>query len=181
MKLNLGCGPHSLAGWLNIDIEFPIDPISTYLKHDLSKGLPFNHHTDERIQFIYSEHFLEHLTKEQAEKLLRDCFRVLLPGGVIRISMPDLMHLMEMYRAGNINWTPECWKPKTPCQMVNEGMRLWGHQYLWDLYEITDTLKKIGFTNISRQKHHVSAYRELCRLEVRPDCGDLIVEATRPE
>lgn len=179
MNINLGCGPHPIAGWLNIDIERHGSGIN--IIWDLSKGLPIGvYETGERSEFIYSEHFLEHITKEQAEKLLCDCFKVLKPGGVIRISMPDLHHLMEMYREGNINWTPECWKPKTPCQMVNEGMRLWGHQYLWDKYEITETLKKIGFINIIRVKHHESEHYQLRCLEVRPDCGDLIIEATRP-
>lgn len=85
LKLNVGCGKVKYPGWVNIDIE----PVAD-LVIDVRKGLPFN---DDNIDFIYSEHVLEHFTFEEGEKVLREFYRCLKVGGVLRIAIPDLDYL----------------------------------------------------------------------------------------
>lgn len=72
-KLHLGCGPRRIADWANIDI-------SGYqnIVWDLRKRLPV---TPGSIRFIYSEHFIEHISRSQALELLRNCRAVLAKGG----------------------------------------------------------------------------------------------------
>lgn len=80
--LNLGCGSNHLSSpWANHDMDI-----------DLRLRLPFAEST---IQFISAEHCVEHLTHQQAWKFFEECFRVLQPGGVVRIAIPDLSRMAK--------------------------------------------------------------------------------------
>jgi SAM-dependent methyltransferase len=61
---------------------------------DLSKGIPF---PDELFDAVYHCHLLEHLDREAAPGFLAECFRVLKPGGVLRVVVPDLESLARRY------------------------------------------------------------------------------------
>jgi predicted SAM-dependent methyltransferase len=69
------------------------------------------------------------------------------------------------------------WHPATPCQMVNEAMRWWGHTFLYDEAELTALLRECGFSDVRRVKWGESEFDELRGLESRPDFDDLILEA----
>lgn len=174
LNLNLGCGQHTMHGWHNIDlVDYPM-----IIKHDLSQGLP-NNYQEYSVDFIYTEHFIEHITRDQAILLLKDCYRVLRVGGAIRISTPNLGSLIEDYRNNFIKRFEGAWEPKTRCAMINEGMRLWGHQYLYDYEEILILLTECGFKDIRKKEYHVSDFSALRKLEVRPYRNDLILEAIK--
>lgn len=64
--------------------------------HDLRLGLPF---PDASIASIYSEHLVEHLPPDGLRALMEECYRVLSPGGVMRISTPDLAKYLRGYVA----------------------------------------------------------------------------------
>src|SRR5215210_631424 len=82
LRLNLGSGPDVRAGWLNIDFMGDAD-----LLVDLRRPLPL---PDRSAELAYSEHTLEHLDyPTDAEAFLRECLRVLRPGGVVSIGVPD--------------------------------------------------------------------------------------------
>jgi predicted SAM-dependent methyltransferase len=107
---------------------------------------------------------------------------MLKPGGVLRISTPDLATLITDYKSARIDRYAGTWEPPSPCIMVNEGMRLWGHQFLYDEAEMIASLKVSGFgsNDIYRVSHRKSDYSVLRDLEVRPYRCDLILEATKP-
>ena len=63
-----------------------------FIHHDVTKGLPFE---DNSVEYIFSSHFIEHLHYPQAVEYLRESFRVLKPGGIIRTICPDFMLWME--------------------------------------------------------------------------------------
>src|SRR5258706_15895978 len=84
-KLHIGCGTLRFDGWVNIDLERRPGIVDIQL--DATQPFPFE---DNSCQFIYSEHFLEHLTVEQGLHFLRECHRLLIPGGALRIAMPSL-------------------------------------------------------------------------------------------
>ncbi|TKB79785.1 MAG: methyltransferase domain-containing protein [Nitrospira sp.] len=67
--------------------------------HDLTRPFPWN---GESVDAVYSSHTLEHLTREQGRAFLRECYRVLRKGGVIRIIVPDLQPLVEDYQRGKV-------------------------------------------------------------------------------
>src|SRR5688500_20406672 len=76
-KLHLGSGPQRLEGWLNVD-NLPYPGVDRVL--DVTAGLPF-----EDVQFIFAEHFIEHLQFDAAVALMRECRRVLRDEGVLRL------------------------------------------------------------------------------------------------
>lgn len=89
--LNLGCGTSFVPGWTNIDFVSYSEHVQA---HDLRKGIPY---PDQSFDVVYHSHVLEHFTKENGEKFISECFRVLKPGGVIRIAVPDLEQIAINY------------------------------------------------------------------------------------
>ncbi|MEO6424213.1 MAG: methyltransferase domain-containing protein [Bacteroidia bacterium] len=91
--LNLGCGTHySLAKeWTNIDFSSSGPGV---IAHNLLKGIPFN---DNSFDLVYHSHVLEHFSKEDGENLIAECYRVLKPGGILRVVIPDLEMIARNY------------------------------------------------------------------------------------
>ena len=172
LKLNLGSGKHPFEGWNNLDlVDHP-----GVIKHDLTKPLPY---ADNSVDFAFSEHFLEHITRPQGLKFLLEVKRVLKPGGVFRIVVPDLKLLCQNYVKGDFSGIPGCWEPKTPAQMINEGMREWGHQFLYDSPELLLLATEAGYSSARFEGYTQSRYPELQNLELRPFNGELILEVTK--
>lgn len=92
MKLHLGCGKRYIPGFVHIDaVDYPhIDHVST-IDH-----LPFIQ--DQSVELIYTCHVLEHFKRNDVERVLREWYRILKPGGVMRISVPDFAKLCEVYQ-----------------------------------------------------------------------------------
>ncbi len=173
-KLNLGCGEVHYPGWLNIDIEPGADIVL-----DITSGLPWD---NESVGYIYNEHLLEHLPPEQGVELLRECRRVLAPGGVLRVAMPDLDYLL--YKA-TWDWRDQDWLTwpqfqfiQTRAEMMNISFHWWGHQWLYDEEELARRLREAGWDAFRRVEWGVSEHPALCDKETRKDTR-LIVEATK--
>lgn len=172
-RLHLGCGDNVIPGWTNVDLRSTRRVVGL----NLTKVLPVESGS---IDYIYSEHFIEHIPLPAAQQLLQECRRVLRPGGVLRLSTPDLAKLASEYLLGRTReWADVQWNPATPCQMVNEGMREWGHQFVYDRHELTEQLLAAGFSSVERAGWRVSVHPELSGLECRPFHDEVIVEATR--
>lgn len=169
-KLHLACGKIQLSGWINIDIDSDMAD----LQIDLTKGLPFE---DFSSQYIYCEHFIEHVNREDALNILKECFRVLDYDGVLRLSTPDLTFLVIAYLCGNINEWGALWLPENVCHLMNEGMRSWGHQFLYNSDELSLILFEAGFIVKKFVPWGESQFIELQHLESRPFHGELIIEA----
>ena len=89
--LNIGCGEHFHPAWMNLDLV-PQHP--SIVTHDVKKSLPF---ADRKFDAVYHSHVLEHLPIEVGQYCIGECFRVLKPGGVLRIVVPDLERIVELY------------------------------------------------------------------------------------
>ena len=89
--LNVGCGLHFHPDWVNVDV---VPASGAVIAADVRKGLPF---ADEIFDAVYCSHVLEHLPRNEAAGLLRNMHRVLRPGGVIRVVVPDLQTLAREY------------------------------------------------------------------------------------
>ncbi len=89
--LNIGCGDHYHPDWCNLEIA-SADP--SVILHDIRRGLPFE---SAYFDAVYHSHVLEHLTAEDGERFLYECLRVLRPGGVLRIVVPDLETIASLY------------------------------------------------------------------------------------
>lgn len=88
-KINIGCGRDYKQGFLNIDMN---DVADVYF--DVRNRLPFR---DGDISYIYSSHFLEHLTNSEIIRHFIECFRILKAGGVYRICIPDFRAALQGY------------------------------------------------------------------------------------
>ncbi len=173
MKLHLGSGKVKLNGWQNIDLDAP----EADMHLDLREKLPFG---DQLITHIYNEHFIEHITREESVNLLRECHRILKNDGVLRLSTPNLKYITVAYLSRNITeWQDVSWQPETPCFLMNEAVRLWGHQFIYDAEELVKVLTEAGFNSVQFVNYGESADKELINLETRPFHNELIVEARK--
>ena len=89
--LNIGCGKRTHQDWVNID---KIPGHSSVTQCDVEQGLPF---LDCHFDVVYHSHVLEHLEMRNANQLVKECYRVLKPGGVIRVAVPDLEQIVLFY------------------------------------------------------------------------------------
>ena len=140
--LNIGCGSRPRPGWVNLDAARG-DQID--IVWDLRRGLPFR---DQSCTAIFGEHVIEHIPKDGAEFLLRECHRVLQPGGVVRLSTPDAGKFLRAY----VNDKEFLNDPRfpdpadTPMDRVNMMMREFGqHLWVYDIELISLLVKKAGF------------------------------------
>ncbi|NJL55953.1 methyltransferase domain-containing protein, partial [bacterium] len=116
--LNLGCGSCFHADWTNVDSRAVSQDVITY---DLRQGIPF---PDDSFTVVYHSHLLEHLPKSAAEPFLRECYRVLEPGGILRVVVPDLEQIARLYL--------------TALEKASQGDRQAAANYDWMLLEMYD-------------------------------------------
>ena len=91
MRANLGCGSQICPDWINIDL---VRTGPGVVAHDLSTGIPL---PDASCEVVYHSHVLEHLRRPDAQFFMRECFRVLKPGGILRVAVPDLEQICRQY------------------------------------------------------------------------------------
>lgn len=89
--LNLGCGKTFDERWVNI---YFVSASPHVIPCDLRKGIPL---ANQSVEVVYQSHILEHFKKDGAAALINECSRVLKPGGVIRIVVPDLEMIVRNY------------------------------------------------------------------------------------
>ncbi|MFZ2957920.1 MAG: methyltransferase domain-containing protein [Candidatus Ozemobacteraceae bacterium] len=98
--INLGSGAESLKGFINIDF-FSIRKRGVDYAADLRYPLLID---EAVIDGIFCEHTMEHLTYAQVDQLMGECFRILKPGGTLRIIVPDVSTFAENYVQNNQTW-----------------------------------------------------------------------------
>jgi predicted SAM-dependent methyltransferase len=116
--LNLGCGSRYHPAWTNIDIV-PQSP--EVFQYDLSRGIPL---ADASCAVVYHSALLEHIRREDVLSFLRECHRVLQPGGIIRVGVPDLERLCRLYLQ--------------KLEAALEGDPVAAHDYDWIMLELFD-------------------------------------------
>ena len=165
-RLHVGCGGRKLHGFINLDIAGEPD-----LKCDVREGLPF---PDGSISRIFSEHFIEHLTRPQAIRFLLECYRALEPGGVCRIATPDLDDLVSGYTSND--WREREWISKfgfewvpNKCVMLNIGLRSFGHRHNFNYDDLAMAGALAGFLLARRCKPGESTLADLRSIEYRQD------------
>lgn len=180
IMLNVGCGTDYKEGWINIDNNSDNNIEKLDLNWDLRYPLPFK---DGSVDYIFNEHFIEHLTVEEGQAMVKDSMRVLKKGGVLRMATPDLALSVNKYLNVSLEDDPVVAQfhldfIKTRAERLNMAFRWWGHKWLYDWEELDRRLKEAGFSKIVKCTLRRSKHKDLCNLEAR-DNSTLIAEVTK--
>jgi predicted SAM-dependent methyltransferase len=185
--VNLGSGIHPAAGWINVDsawyavaatlprpllrlayryssagvqvsFEEYVRRLRTnrYVFHNLEHSVPF---IDNCVDFAYSSHSLEHLPVGRAEHLCREVLRVLKPGGVFRICVPDLEIACQEYASGR--------KQAALILLFGSTAPTYyaAHKWMYDAASLTALLQDAGFVNIERRETRQGVTPQLDELD----------------
>lgn len=209
-KLNLGCGPVQPPGWVNVDGSMRarvasrhpwFDGLMTRLSlwppsefnantrfANLLKRLPW---PDDSVDCIYMGEVLEHFTRDDGQRLLAECFRVLKPAGVLRLRVPDnarfwrnyLREFDDVHAKPRDEWTDNHTRWVTMFFHDICVRRTWfgsyGHFHKWmfDEIQLIRALEQAGFTSVERRKYLDSAIPDVAAVETHED---LTVEGSKP-
>ena len=145
--LHLGCGTKYLPGFLNIDGNL-FNKLDLWL--DVRNGLPF---ASNSVASIYSTHMFEHFYSDELDLLLRECVRVLRPGGGIRLIVPNLESAIKAYSLDRSAWFEDLF----PRHFDSLGGRFSNfvfcdgqHRTALDFTYMNEVLRKSGFREVDR-------------------------------
>jgi len=131
---------------------FQVDGDRYFVEHDIAEPLPL---TDGCMEWAYAEHLVEHVPVRVAVAWLTEVRRVLAPGGVLRLTTPDLRRYVEGYLDGGKFFArhrrllrtagvgPPM--PERPAFMFNQLFYLYGHRWIYDFEELSYLLTRAGF------------------------------------
>ena len=148
--LHLGCGATRLPGWLNINL-FGTNA-DVFL--DLREQMPF---PDSSVSAIFHEHLLEHLPYMAALRFTQECARIVRPGGVLRVGVPDFRRYCESYLSDQ--GLIEEMRPNRPTRLLafTEVFYEHGHCSMWDEETLQLLMIEAGFSSVERSAFGVSA------------------------
>jgi predicted SAM-dependent methyltransferase len=187
--LNIGCGACGKPGWINLDF-YNLPGVNCI--YDCRKGLPFS---DSSARFIFTEHFFEHIDyTEEVPLFLSECWRVLEPGGRIRIVVPDGEEYLRAYCAdgweemtrvrplhpdhSDVHFGS---KFATKMEVVNAVFRQYfEHKFAYDFDTLKFVLSRYGFRDVQKMSFGRSINPELCIDNPERAAGSLYVEALKP-
>ena len=181
VRVNIGCGQTPTPGWINFDnsptVKIAKNPLINFLLNrigilgpehkrfinivkkaniqwaDAAKKIPLENNS---VDVVYSSHMLEHLDREEAQTFLKECLRILKPGGIVRLVVPDLEKLVIDYINNRdadlfIQRTLLAYtKPKTLKQKLLQlivGYR--GHCWMYDGESLKKLLHNAGFVKVN--------------------------------
>lgn len=188
LLVNFGAGEAGTTGWVNVDAYARPGVNCVY---DARTQLPF---ADASTRGIFCEHFLEHIDYyDEAPRFLAECRRVLKPGGVLRLIVPDAELYLRAYCDGGWERLSEI-RPldaeradfytgvryNTPLELVNFVFRQGAeHRYAYDYPTLAHLLRRCGFERIERQACGRSAMPAICLDQKVRATESLYVEAIK--
>lgn len=191
--LNMGSGYNPLNGWLNADF---LDRAGSVFM-DATKKLEL---PDNSFEAVFSEHMIEHISYNDANFMIKEFYRILKPGGKIRINTPDLKFLIDLYSTEKteiqkqyIDWSLNKFVKYAPINydtfIINNFFRDWGHCFIYDSKTLTKTFELNGFINIKQKSPNNTSYEifknvELHGTNIMPtefnELETLVIEAEKP-
>lgn len=151
-KIQFCSGNNHLPGWENFDSNI-----------DIRKILPFQ---PESVDFIFIEHGIEHVTQTEAYFFLERCYGILKPGGVIRLTFPDVYKILmdqECQETYSQRWGYNYSKDKT-INALKMNIFGWGHLSFWTRGGMMAALAACGFKPFAVNAEN-SEYEELQNIE----------------
>jgi SAM-dependent methyltransferase len=149
MKLHLGCGKRHIPGYVHIDaVDYPhVDHVASI---DSLSFIP-----DNSVEVIYNCHVLEHFKRREIDRVLAEWRRVLKPGGVLRISVPDFAKLCEVYKNyGKLDLVVGA--------LFGRGDYLYNiHYNVFDFESLKLALERAGFINVMRYDWRITEHSDI--------------------
>lgn len=195
-KLQIGASTCLLDGWLNTDLNTKSGKV-VFL--DATKSFPFQ---DNTFSYVFSEHVIEHLAYTEGMFMLHECYRILEPGGRIRIATPSLENLICLYphvknniQEQYVDWFFNKFLPEIGANanretfVINNAFRNWGHQFIYDFPTLKNLMEEVGFIDMTYKNYGESDDINLRNIESHgKDIGNeelarfetIIIEAKRP-
>ena len=201
MRLNLGCGTVAPENWVNVDFAigarlnkslarplakriFSTPWPDNVLIHDLTKPFPW---PDASADAVYSSHTLEHLNREGGAHFMAECRRVLKPGGILRIIVPDLARIVGDYNSGKTDardFLTELgahapWAGEGKLRQIAAHFSGSLHRCMYDEKALLELMAQHGF-KCRRAEPFQSAIPDIADIELEERArGELIVEGRR--
>ncbi|MGD0119072.1 MAG: methyltransferase domain-containing protein [Candidatus Binatus sp.] len=173
-KLNLGCGPNSKEGWINVDVY----DLRADFQLDLRETWPF---PDASISHVYSEHVFEHFEfRGEVPHFLSEARRVLKSGGLFDVGVPDTEWPLHAYGDSTDPYWPfsKTVHPEwceTQLDHINYHFRQEAeHKYAWDYETLAGILRRFGFINVTRREFDPALDTESRKI------GTLYIRAINP-
>jgi predicted SAM-dependent methyltransferase len=222
--VNLGSASQAAPGWVNLDrtVNVLIDRIAgaprilhmlgllssqQYQRFgsgqwrsvrfwDAASGIPVS---DGTADYVYTSHFLEHLDRATAAKVLAESFRILKPFGVLRVVVPDMFRIASEYvDAMRTATPPSSLEDEVAYLSVTMALgqvpdafagqffesthvrqRLFGHRWMYDRWSLSAALRHSGFVDIVERQFRQGEVPDLDVLDMRPT-NSLHIEARKP-
>ena len=127
---------------------------------NIVRGLPV---PDGSATGVYASHVLEHLTRDEFDVAIKNTYRILKPGGIFRLIVPDLegrcrryIALLEQSDANANDWLMvacHLGMAKRPDSLLGSASLLLGrsiHLWMWDFLSMRQALEDAGFTSVRR-------------------------------
>lgn len=183
--INLGSGADAFPGFIGIDFFGSPGAYGADLRYPLLVE-------DNVVDGIFTEHTLEHLTYDEDARLLGECYRILRPGGRIRVVLPDVSLFAKHYAAGDTTWfakwealvlTPRGRKMMSPMTAISFVTQEFGHRSAWDIETVDRYLTAAGFTDVVALEFGKGSDPMLVKDNPSPDRTflSLYVEAVKPQ
>jgi predicted SAM-dependent methyltransferase len=147
--LNVGCGPFPNKSFINLDYCWT--PEIDICWDITRKPYPLK---SSSLEGIYTEHCLEHIGLSDFEKNMHEFFRLLKPGGTVRIIMPDGEIYLDIYQKrknGENIQMPFEKEYISPMARINGIFRNHGHRFIYDFHTVKKLLEKAGFKDIKKK------------------------------
>ena len=174
--LHLGCGANVIPEWLNTELTVA-HPGAVFL--DATKPFPL---PDCSLDYVFSEHMIEHVPHPQGMHLLRESFRVLKPGAHIRIATPDLRVILGLHSpepnpegAEYVQWFTgrhlHEFGGKGAAAVINCFFYSWGHRFIYDRANLEASFREAGFEALEWCAVGESSHQGLRNLEHHGDAS----------
>jgi len=149
-RLHLGAGKIFIPGFVHVDLaDFP----HIAFKEDISDLSMFD---DNEIDYIYCCHALQYFDREEAKIALREWYRVLKKGGILRVTVPNFETIIRVYQKYKDIEHRGILGPIYGKIKLGDGYIF--HKTMYDFNSLKKLLEKVGFTNIHqydwRQTEH---------------------------